>query len=203
MIRTWTAMVIMASLLACRGAKSEQAPFHGFSDMDQQRRVDPQEPSTFFSDGRASRPLVEGTVARGHLRQNDAYERGRVGDQFLARAPIEVDVATLSRGQDRFDVYCAACHDRTGSGRGMVIVRGHPPPIDLSSERVRTMSDGEIFSTITHGVRNMPPHGKLIPVPDRWAIVTWVRVIQRSQHASVEDVPLALRDQIELEAPSP
>ena len=95
----------------------------------------------------------------------------------------------VRRGRERFTIYCAPCHDRSGSGHGIVVQRGYPLPVDLSSDRVLTMSDGEIFNVITKGVRNMPSYGAQIPVDDRWNIVGWVRVIGRSQHASIEDVP--------------
>lgn len=192
-------LLLVCALGACRGERSEKPPVHLVPDMDRQAKYQPQEASTLFEDGRAARPLVEGTVARGTLREDDAYERGRSGETFIARAPIAVDRATLARGQERFDIYCAPCHDRTGSGQGMVVQRGYPPPVDLSSDRVRAFPDGQIFDVITHGVRNMPAYGKQVAVADRWAIVAWLRVLQQSQHGSLDDVPLAAREKIESE----
>jgi mono/diheme cytochrome c family protein len=152
-----------------------------------------------FADGRAMRPLEEGTVAVSQLHADDARYRGKEGDAYVARAPIQVDEATLRRGQERFNIYCTPCHDRTGSGQGTVVRHGYPPPVDLSSERVRTMADGQVFETITNGVRNMPSYRKQIPVDDRWAIVTWVRVLGHSQHGALLDVPADQRDHIEPE----
>src|SRR5262249_54360103 len=106
-------------------------------------------------------------------------------------------------GQQRFNIYCAPCHDQAGSGHGMVVAHGFPPPIDLAGDRVRGLPDGEIFNAITSGVRNMPSYRKQIPVEDRWAIVTWVRVLGHSQHASVEDVPAGSRGKIEPESGTP
>ena len=109
---------------------------------------------------------------------------------------MTVDQALLSRGQERFNIYCAPCHDRTGSGKGVVIQRGFPVPVDLNSDRVRTMSDGEIFNVITKGVRNMPGYASQVPTDDRWSIVGWVRVLNRSQYATMDDVPAELRGNV-------
>jgi mono/diheme cytochrome c family protein len=173
------------------------------SDMDRQPKVKPEAPSSFFADGRAMRPLVEGVVAQGELREDDALYRGRVGEAYVQRAPIPVDEVVLTRGQQRFNIYCAPCHDKAGSGRGMVVRHGFPPPVDLASERVRTMPDGEIFETITNGVRNMPSYRKQVPVLDRWAIVTWLRVLGHSQHAALADVPTEAQGHIDAESGMP
>jgi mono/diheme cytochrome c family protein len=146
---------------------------------------------------------VEGTVAQGQLREDDSLNQGKEGETYVARAPIPVDEVTLKRGEERFNIYCAPCHDKTGGGRGMAVRRGYPPPVDLASERVRTMPDGQIFDTISHGVRNMPSYRKQIPVEDRWAIVTWVRVLGHSQHASVKDVPPEQQGRIDAENGTP
>jgi len=195
-------LVIVAA--GCRGQTSEDPPFHLIGDMDWQQKYLPEQASPIFPDGRAMRPLVEGTVAQGQLREDDALYRGKAADgSFVATVPIPVDEATLRRGQDRFNIYCTPCHDKTGSGHGMVVKRGYPLPIDLTSERVRTMPDGEIFNVITNGVRNMPSYRKQIPVEDRWKIVTWVRVLGHSQHGAVGDVPPEMRDKIESESGTP
>jgi mono/diheme cytochrome c family protein len=195
-------LVVVAA--GCRGATSEDPPIHLIGDMDWQQKYLPEQASPLFPDGRAMRPLVEGTVAQGQLREDDAYWRGKQQDgTFLANVPIEVDEATIRRGEDRFNIYCTPCHDKTGSGHGMVVKRGYPLPIDLTSDRVRTMPDGEIFNVITNGVRNMPSYKKQIPVEDRWKIVTWVRTLGHSQHGSVGDVPPEMRGKIESESGTP
>ena len=185
---------------ACRGQPSDAPPIHPVPDMRVQPKYRPEAASPFFLDGRAMRAPVEGTVAQGQLRADDAFYTGRTAEGFVAKAPIEVSDATLKRGQERFNIFCAACHDRAGSGRGMAVQRGFPPPVDLTSDRVRKFADGEIFNVETHGVRNMPSYAAQIPESDRWAIVTWVRVLQRSQHASPADVPSDRQDKIEPEA---
>lgn len=183
------------ALAACRGQASEEPPVHVFGDMDWQPRFDPQEETPFFGDKRTSRPTLDGTVAIGHLDEDDAYHRGKNADgTFVAIAPIQLDEKKLRHGEERFNIYCTPCHDQSGNGRGTVVKRGFPPPVNLSSDHVREMPDGEIFNVITNGVRNMPPYRKQIQaVEDRWHIVAWVRALQRSQHGAVEDVPPAKR----------
>jgi mono/diheme cytochrome c family protein len=193
-------LIAAAAIAGCRGGKSDDPPVHVFGDMDWQPKYQWGEASPLFEDGRAMRPLVDGTVAQGHLKEDDAFYRGKDDKgEYVKRAPVEVDERLVRRGQERFNIYCAPCHDMTGGGRGMVVQRGYPPPVELSSDRVRTMPDGEIFHTITNGVRNMPSYRKQIPEADRWAIVTWVRVLGHSQHAAIEDVPTDKRNAIEPE----
>ncbi|KYF62306.1 quinol:cytochrome C oxidoreductase [Sorangium cellulosum] len=194
---------LLVLLAGCRGQASSDPPIHVFGDMDWQPKFQPEEGTRLFPDGRAMRPLVEGTVSQGSLDESEAYRTGKDGDTFLAMAPVAVDESVLRRGQDRFNIYCAPCHDQSGSGQGMVVKRGYPPPIDLASDRARGLPDGEIFHVITNGVRNMPSYRKQIPVRDRWAIVTWVRVLQQSQHGRVDDVPEAQRGNIAKESGTP
>lgn len=195
----WASLALLA-LAACRGQPSEEAPFHLIHDLRVQSKYLPEASSPFFANGMAMRAPVEGTVAQGELFEDEAFYQGRTRAGFAQRAPIEVTEATLKRGQERFDIYCSTCHDRTGGGRGMTVQRGYPPPVDLTSDRVRNFADGEIFDVLTRGVRNMPSYAAQIPEKDRWAIVTWVRVLQRSQRAALSDVPADRRGQIEPEA---
>ena len=191
--------LVAAALLAgaCRGQPSENEPIHLVSDMDWQDKFQPEEAAPLWTDGRAMRPMVDGTVARGQLHADEGLVRGMIGDKYLAKVPIPVDARVVRRGQDRFAIFCAPCHDRTGSGRGIVVKLGYPQPVDLTSDRVLHMPDGQVFWTISNGVRNMPPYRKQIPIEDRWAIVTWVRVLDRSQHAALADVPDDQKDHIE------
>jgi mono/diheme cytochrome c family protein len=204
MKHAWVVLGLALAAAACRGQVSEDPPvIVPYDNMNIQPKQKAESPSHLFSDGRGMRPLEEGTVAVGQLHEDDARYRGKEGDAYVARVPIQVDEGTLERGQQRFNIYCTPCHDRTGSGHGTVVLHGYPPPVDLSSERVRTMPDGQIFDTITHGARNMPAYGKQIPVDDRWAIVTWVRVIGHSQHAAITDVPPEQRAHIDAENRTP
>lgn len=204
MKRSCLGFVALAALLsACRGQPSEKSPLHLVPDLDWQDKYRPEQASAFFEDGRTMRPLVPGTVAQGHLNEDDRYHRGKHGGQYVAVAPIDVDAKVLARGQERYGIYCTPCHDQAGHGQGMAVKRGFPIPLDLSSERARTLPDGELFEVISDGVRNMPSYRNQIPVEDRWAIVSWVRVLQRSQHATIEDVPAEFRDRIEPEGATP
>jgi mono/diheme cytochrome c family protein len=191
--------VLAFSLLGgCRGQeRTEESLYVVGDDMALQPKVRPETASAVFSDGRGMRPLVEGTVARGELREDDAYYRGGTTDAAVAFAPIQMSESVLERGEERFNIYCSVCHDHAGSGHGLVVQHGYPLPVDLASDHVRGLKDGEIFQTITNGIRNMPSYRSQIPVEDRWAIVMWVRVLGRSQHASPEDVPPDMQGRIE------
>jgi mono/diheme cytochrome c family protein len=201
--RALSAVFALALLTGCRGQPSEDPPIHIIPDMDWQPKYQPQGESKFFPDGRAMRQPVEGTVAVGELREDDAFYRGKRGDAWVGKAPIQVNAKTLARGEERFGIYCAPCHDKSGSGKGIVVQRGFALPPALYADHARGLPDGELFDIITHGVRNMPSYAAQIPVEDRWAIVTWLRVLQRSQHAAVEDVPADMRAKIEAEGTTP
>jgi len=194
------ALLLATGAFGCRGDISAEPPIHmpPWDDMYTQKKFHPQGESALFDDKRAMRPTVDGTVASGHLREDDAFYRGKNADgTFLAKAPMKVTEKTLARGQERFNIYCAPCHDRSGGGRGLVVQRGFHLPVNLASDHTRSVGDGELFEYITKGIRNMPAYGQQIPEEDRWAIVTWVRVIQHSQYASLDDVPAVSRDKIE------
>lgn len=170
-------------------------------DMDSQAKFKAQSPSAFFADGRAMRPPVPGTVARGEWRPDaHLYNEGRSKDDWTHDFPLRLDDRVLARGRERFDVFCAPCHGLSGLGDGMVARRADrlqegtwTPPTSLHTDVVRERPVGHIFNTITNGIRNMPAYGGQIPPEDRWAIVAYVRALQRSQHAALDDVPPAER----------
>jgi mono/diheme cytochrome c family protein len=197
------ALLGVLGLGACRGASSDEPPLYVFPDMDWQPKIQGQEAFPFgeWRDGRGNRQPVAGTVARGHLDEDEGLYEGKKDGAFLAKAPIEVTDKTLARGEERFNIYCAPCHDRTGSGHGMVIQRAglgaFSTPPEFFGDRVRGLSDGQIFDTITHGVRTMPSYAYQIPAQDRWAIITWVRVLGRAGHGTLDDVPADARGHIE------
>lgn len=181
----------------CRGQSSQDPPIRVNPNMFQQERYDPQEPNPWFSDRRAMRPEVPGTVAMGELAEDDHLHRGEVGGQPAQQLPPEVrlDRRLLERGRQRYNIFCSACHDRAGTGDGMVVRRGMVPPPSFSDPRLRAMPVGQIFQVISRGVRNMPSYAAQIPVPDRWAIVSYVRALQIARGARLEDVPPDVRDQ--------
>jgi mono/diheme cytochrome c family protein len=179
--------VPLAVILHARATTSVRPRFHLVQDMDDQPYAKPQRGSSLFADGRAMRPPVEGTVARGDLRADDAFFRGRMGEAWVAAIPLEVDQALLERGRERYDVFCSPCHGLAGSGDGAVAKRAEAlaegtwtPPASLHAQVVRSQPDGQLFATVGNGLRAMPAYGAQVPVRDRWAIVAHVRALERA-----------------------
>ncbi|MGO4879587.1 MAG: c-type cytochrome [Bryobacteraceae bacterium] len=165
-------------------------------DMQDQPKFVPLRPSAFFEDGRSARPLVEGTVARGHLDADIALYTGKSADgKYIDNFPMPVTQALMNRGQDRFNIYCSPCHGLLGYGDGMIARRGlsHPPPQSYHIDRLRQAPVGYFFDVITNGVGAMQDYSAQVEPRDRWAIVAYVRALQLSQHATLEDVPPADR----------
>jgi mono/diheme cytochrome c family protein len=165
-------------------------------DMHDQPKYIAMRESTFFPDARSARPLVEGTVARGHLRDDDLLYTGKANGAPSAVFPFPVDASVMARGRERFDVFCAPCHGRTGEGDGMVVLRGYRRPPSIHQDRLRDAPAGHFFDVITNGFGAMPDYAVQIKAADRWAIVAYVRALQLSGHATVADVPAAERDKI-------
>jgi len=165
--------------------------------MHDQPKYEAYEGTTFFGDARAMRGPVEGTVARGHLKEDVGYETGLDGAEFVAEFPMPVDRAVLDRGQERYNVYCAPCHDQAGYGRGMIVQRGYKQPQSFHSDRVRALPPGYFVNVMTNGFVVMPSYAHQVPVADRWAIAAYVRALQLSQHASLADVPASERGNFE------
>ena len=167
-------------------------------DMDSQYKFKAQASNWFFTDGRAMREPPEGTVALGELHDDDPLYKAKTADanQWVTGFPVAVNDATMARGRDRFGIYCAPCHGISGRGDGMVDKRASSlmegtwiTPTSLHDARVRALPSGDIFNTITHGIRNMPAYGHSIDPSDRWAIVMYVRALQLSQNAPKSAVP--------------
>lgn len=171
------------------------------TDMHVQPRYKSLEPSTFFDDGRSARPLVEGTVARGHLRIDEHLYTGKVNGVDVDTFPFPVTRAVLERGRERFNIFCSPCHDRTGSGNGIIPQRGfrHPPSYHI--DRLRRAPVGHFFDVITNGFGAMYSFASRIAPRDRWAIVAYIRVLQLSENATMADVPPEGRSQLQREGP--
>jgi mono/diheme cytochrome c family protein len=180
-------------LAGCAGQTSRMPPIEVWPDMDRQGKYKPQTESQYFSDKRSSRMPVAGTVARGLLKEDDVFTTGINAGNYVGRNPLKIDAETLKWGQARFNTYCSPCHDRTGQGQGTVAQRATWLPTNLHEDRVRGMADGEIFNVISHGRRSMPPYRFQITERDRWAIVMYVRALQRTTGAGIDDVPQELR----------
>jgi mono/diheme cytochrome c family protein len=183
-------------LTGCAGQTSRNSPIVIFPDMDKQGKYKPQSESPIFADGRASRRPVEGTVAVGMLKEDDVLYTGVVNNQWVGKNPLAIDMELLKTGQRRFNTYCTPCHDRTGHGRGLVGVRAIWIPTNLHEDRVKQFNDGEIFNVISNGRRSMPPYKYQVTAADRWAIVAYVRALQRAGAGTVEDVPQELRTEL-------
>jgi len=165
--------------------------------MHDQPKYQPLERSTFFDDQRASRPLGPGTVARGHLEADSAFYLGTSGEGVVEEFPVPVTHSLLERGRERYDIYCSPCHDRTGTGFGMIVQRGFKQPPSMHDERLRDVPVGYLFQVIGNGFGVMPSYAAQIPAADRWAIVGYIRALQFSQAASLDDVPAEERQKLE------
>lgn len=215
-------VVLVVSIAGFRGQKSPLSPIEIFPDMDHQPKVKAQVASTFFADGRGNRPPVSGTVpigyaiplhkpvegsvgeASGPYKQvyfSSApiyFDTGKMGDQWGTGMPVEITPELIARGQERYAISCAVCHGATGAGTGIAGKYGLVAIANLHQDRIRQMADGEIFNTITNGKNTMMGYGDRIQVPDRWAIIAYIRALQKSQGgATINDVPPAERAALE------
>lgn len=161
--------------------------------MANQPRYDPLEPSTFFADGMSARPRIDGTVARGELSTNEFLDTGKVNGALSDGYPMPVTIEVINRGHERYDIYCAQCHGRVGDGNGMIPARGYRRPPSFHTLQLRNQTTGHFFDVMTNGFGAMPPYKTMIPPRDRWAIVAYIRALQLSQNATVNDVPTADR----------
>lgn len=183
-----TAGVAAAGLGACRGQTSTEPQIVPLRNMFDQQRYNAQAESQFFADGRTMRTPVEHTVAR-EVEIDPVISTGRNVDGFgyvdVVPAAVVQRVGSaadlIARGNARYDIYCRPCHDGTGSGQGTVVKRGMATPPSFHEDRIKHMPDGQLFATISNGVRNMPAYRAQIPVDDRWAIVSYVRALELSQ----------------------
>lgn len=157
-------------------------------DMHVQPRYQPEDPSTFFADGRSERPPVEGTIARGELRTDELQYTGRVNGAVADLFPFSITASDLSRGRERYNIYCSPCHDYTGSGNGMIVQRGFPSPPSFHLERLRQAPTGHFFEVMTNGLGLMYSYASRISPEDRWRIAAYIRALQLSQHASDRDL---------------
>jgi mono/diheme cytochrome c family protein len=165
--------------------------------MHDQPKLEAYERSEFFNDGRAMREIPENTVARGQLFEDELLYTGKVNGQPSQELPFPVTRELLARGRDRYNVYCTPCHGQTGMGNGMVVQRGYKPPPSLHAEPQRSQPLGYYFDVMTNGFGVMPDYRAQVTPEDRWAIAAYLRVLQLSQRASVEDVPADRRGELD------
>ena len=220
--------IAIIAVFGFRGQKSTGSPLEIFPDMVRQMKVRAQAPLNFFADGRGSRLPVGGTVPIGyempkpetttslaaavgpytHPRAGfsagtDYYNTGKMGDHWGTGIPVEVTRELMERGQQRFNITCAMCHGGAAGGNGITKQYGLATVVSLQDDRLRKMSDGEIFNTITNGKNTMMAYGPNIVVTDRWAIIAYLRALQRSQHATSADVPEDRRAEMDKPASPP
>lgn len=214
-IMIMASFVPLALLAKARFSYSEKPKVHIIQDMDVQPRYNTQDSNPMFADGRAMRLPVPGTVARGHEDADDHFYRGfvqvRNNDtgkwdvQYFKSLPdqIKLDKATMEHGQTLYAIYCAPCHGLDGEGQGQIFVRAQKinqgafvQPTNLHDVRIQQLEDGHIYNTIRNGIKNMPAYGSQIETADRWAIVAYVRALQLSGNATLDDVPADQRDNI-------
>jgi mono/diheme cytochrome c family protein len=205
--------VITIALLGFQGQHRQATAIEFFGDMKRQDKVKFQKPSAFFADGSGARPPVDGAIPMGydipgHPMQNsgasmddidsplgdfsagtDYLNTGKMGDQWGTGLPLPVSAELLRRGQKEFAVNCAVCHGATGQGNGITSKYGLLGIANYHQDKYRQMADGQIFNTITHGYNTMMAYGDKVTVKDRWAIIAYIRALQKSQNARIEDVP--------------
>ncbi len=218
--------IAIIAVFGFRGQKSTGSPLEIFPDMVRQMKVRAQAPLNFFADGRGARSPVAGTLpigyempkaetiatpaaaaataeqAQTHSRigfsvGTDYYDTGKMGNNWGTGIPLEVTRELMERGQQRFNITCAMCHGATAAGNGIVKQHGLATVVTLQDDRIRKMADGEIFNTITNGKNTMMAYGPNIIVADRWAIIAYLRALQRSQNAAIADVPEERRAELE------
>jgi cytochrome c553 len=166
-------------------------------DMHDQPRPEPLEKSVFFDDHRSARPLVAGTVARGHLNLDEHFYTGKVNGALVTTFPYPVTLDMLRRGRERYDIYCSPCHSKTGDGRGMIVQRGLKQPESFHSQRLREMAVGHFFDATTNGFGAMYSYAERVSPADRWAIAAYIRALQLSQGANLRELPAQDQQQIQ------
>jgi mono/diheme cytochrome c family protein len=170
-------------------------------DMHVQPKYLPLEPSDFFADGRSARQPVAGTVARGELRIDEHLYTGKVDGKDADTFPFPITANDILRGQERYNIYCSPCHDYTGSGRGMIVMRGFPAPPSFHIDRLRQAPVGHFFDVMTNGNGSMYSYASRVTPEDRWRITAYIRALQLSENAKIEDVPEADRPKLEGQQP--
>jgi len=165
--------------------------------MADQPRYQPLQRSTFFNDERSARPRIPGTVAQEDPQGNPPLVTGLNGNTPVTDLPIPLTPALILRGQERFDIFCAPCHDRVGTGNGMIAQRGYRHPPSYHIPRLREAPIGHFFEVMTHGFGQMPSYADQVPVQDRWAIAAYIRALQLSEHAALGDVSQAERARLQ------
>jgi Cytochrome C oxidase, cbb3-type, subunit III len=174
-------------------------------DMHLQPKYLPEQPTSFFHDGRSERQPVPGTVARGQLRLDDLLYTGMENGQVANRFPFPITSADLQRGREQYNIFCTPCHGYSGNGNGMIVQRGFPHPPSFHTDHQRANPVGHYFDVITNGFGEMYSYSSRVDPEDRWRIAAYIRVLQLSEHSSIQDVPADERQKLTQQqmAPAP
>jgi mono/diheme cytochrome c family protein len=166
-------------------------------DMQDQPKYRPQRPSDFFADGRSERQPVEGTIARGALQDDTAFYEGKdAAGKDIEEFPIAVNKTVIERGQNRYDIYCAPCHGRIGNGLGMIVRRGFKQPPSYHIDRLRNAPVGHFYDVVSNGYGAMLNYAAQVQPRDRWAIIAYIRALQYSENANINDLPAEARARV-------
>jgi hypothetical protein len=165
-------------------------------DMHDQPRFEPLEKNDFYTDGRASRPVIAGTVARGQLNVDDHFYTGKINGELATTFPFAITKEILSRGRERYNIFCTPCHGALGYGDGMIVQRGFRPPPSFHIQRLREAPAGHFFDVMTNGLGAMFDYRDKVSPADRWTIAAYIRVLQLSQNAAIDDVPEEMRQKL-------
>lgn len=184
-------VLAVVAVAGFRGGKSTKPPIELFPDMDRQAKLRPQVANAFFASGVSSQLPVPGTIPRGAPYQDTPYNTGKETGttNFVENMPVTVTAELLARGQQRYTINCSPCHSAVGDGKGITSKYGILNAVNLHDPRLIKMADGEIFNTITYGKNTMGPYGANVVISDRWAIISYIRALQRSRLAEISDVP--------------
>jgi mono/diheme cytochrome c family protein len=173
-------MLTSVAIFAIAGCRQQMA------DQPHQR---PLEPSNFFDDGMASRPVEPGTVARAGKEQNGPRFHSKVDGKLVDTFPFEVTMEVLARGQERYEIFCSPCHDRLGTGQGMIVRRGFTPARSFHDPRLREAPAGHFFEVMTQGFGQMPSYANQLSEQDRWAVIAYIRALQFSRNVRLDQLP--------------
>lgn len=186
------AVALLVVLSGCSVIQRDP-PLQVWDDMKHQPKFKAQSEmleSAVFADHRASRMPVADTVARGHLRTDTPFNTGAENGMYVGKSPVPVTMEQMKLGQTKFNIYCSPCHDQSGMGHGIVPTRVPAwQPANLTEDRIVAYADGEIFDVITNGRRTMTPYRYFLTVEDRWAVIAYLRALQRAAHGKLDDVP--------------
>jgi mono/diheme cytochrome c family protein len=178
----WRAGAVLVAFVALAGVSACR------QDMHDTPRYKPLQESDIYGDKRSSRPIIDGTVARGFLKADDVFYTGMQNGAAVEKIPMPLTDAVVARGRERYNIYCSPCHGLSGEGDGMIVKRGYKQPTSYHDPRLRNERAGFFYDVMTRGFGQMPDYAAQISPKDRWAIVAYIRALQLSQHAAVGDL---------------